>query len=184
MYGTCTVTLDASGQTIDMENCLTPYFDDFMASFDFNTLIPSPAIYYEITICYYYIYITDMTYDSVIVILTPTIDGMQLHCTYQNITAFLYADGHGFGCPDDVGTLTIDSATVDAEMIFSVTPEKSVDVAFTNMPMMLYDIDADIFILVDLIIIFLDNLASDFDSYLAIQFQAVMEPLLEGMLVP
>ena len=30
----------------------------------------------------------------------------------------------------------------------------------------------------------INNLASDFDSYLAIQFQAVMEPLLEGMLVP
>ena len=188
MHGLAIVTIDGTTLADTAHNCLQTIIQTVMDTLDIAGLIPSPMGEVDISWCHYAYYIDNFTSDPPIVNLVPVTHGMHFIIVYRNITADFRGETDDFACTDVTGDITIDSIVLEADIVFDIKPDDSVDVVLFGANTTINNLD----ILIDGVLGFLVGWLINFFQYdfsngleaeFSQEFNDTLGPLLEDILI-
>jgi len=189
MHGIAYVTIDGTTLSVTIDNCLQALLQPVLDTLYLDELIPSPVMETDLLFCHYSVDIENLQHDPTFVEMLAITGGMHVIVRYSNITADIIMDTENPLCADATGTMTISSIVLEADFLFDVHPDQSVEVTLANMYTTVNDlyiqIDGALGFLVNWIIdYFVNDFIQLFEEEFTLIFQNVIAPMLEDILVP
>lgn len=189
MHGIAQVNIDGTTQSELIDNCLQALLQSVLDTMSLDGLVPSPLTETDVSFCHYTIDIENFQHGPPAVEMQPVSGGMHLRVVYSNITADIIMDTESPMCVDATGSLTMASIVLEADMIFDVQPDRSVEVTLANLDTTINDLDIQIdgvlgFLVNWLVDYFEGDFSQGLEEVFSLIFEYTVAPMLEGILVP